>query len=148
MIKNMTRLLVNVLLTASIAVALVSAACGAELVIIANPDISGATVDAKGLQHIYLGKQTRWENDEVIVPVMLKAGPVHEAFVESYLDRSTHRFVTYWRQMIFTGKGVPPRSFVSEEELVNFVAETPGSVGYVSVGLDLTGVKVLSVESD
>jgi ABC-type phosphate transport system substrate-binding protein len=120
----------------------------AELVIIANSAQSGPNLEAKDLERIYMGKLSRWDNDEAIVPVMLKGGPVHEAFVKSYLDRSPHRFVTYWRQMIFTGKGTPPRSFASEEELIAFVAATPGSVGYasaVTVGQD---VKIMAISQD
>ena len=150
--KNMMRLpvrpfLVGVLLLVSAVLAPLGVRA-AELVIIANPDQSGPNLPAKDLQRIYMGKLSRWDNDEAIVPVMLKGGPVHEAFVESYLDRSPHRFVTYWRQMIFTGKGTPPRSFASEEELIAFVAATPGSVGYVSAVTGGQDVKILSISRD
>ncbi len=148
MMKNMMLRLPMRFLTVLILLVCAGAATGEELVIIANPDLPGSSLDAKGLQRIYMGKQTRWSNDEAIVPVMLKAGPVHEAFVEAYLDRSPHRFVTYWRQMIFTGKGTPPRSFASEEELVAFVAATPGSVGYASATTDMQSVKILPVSPD
>jgi ABC-type phosphate transport system substrate-binding protein len=117
----------------------------AELVIIGNPGLREPKIDTKGLQRIYLGKLTRWADDQAIVPVMLKSGPVHDEFVESYLDRSLHRFVTYWRQMVFTGKGMPPRSFADEKELVAFVAATPGAVGYASSKADTKAVKVLTV---
>ncbi len=120
----------------------------AELVIIGNPDLPGPRLDAKDLERIYLGKQTRWENDEAIIPVMLKKGPVHDAFVEDFLGRSVHRFVTYWRQMVFTGKGIPPRGFANEQELVTFVAETPGALGYISAETAVAGVKVLLVNRD
>ncbi len=136
------------LLVVLILLAFATTGLGAELVIIANSDIPEPAIDANGLQRIYMGKQTRWINDEAIVPVMLKSGPVHEAFVESYLDRSPHRFVTYWRQMIFTGKGTPPRSFASEKELIAYVAETPGSVGYASASADIQGVKIMSLVED
>ncbi|MFT5315859.1 MAG: ABC-type phosphate transport system substrate-binding protein [Candidatus Krumholzibacteriia bacterium] len=150
--KHMMRLpvrplLVGVLLLVSAMLAPLGARA-AELVIIANPAQSGLDLQAKDLERIYMGKMSRWDNDEAIVPVMLKGGPVHEAFVESYLDRSPHRFVTYWRQMIFTGKGTPPKSFASEEELIAFVAATPGSVGYASAVTGGQDVKVLSISQD
>ena len=78
--------------------------------------------------------------------VMPKDGTVHDRFIEDYLDRSVQRFATYWRQMVFTGKGVPPRSFASEADLVSFVASTPGTVGFASASVDTSGVKVLPVE--
>lgn len=117
----------------------------AELVVIGNPGLAETHIAAKKLQRIYLGKLTRWTDDQAIVPVMLKAGPEHEEFVSSYLDRSLHRFVTYWRQMVFTGKGMPPRSFANEKELVAFVAATPGAVGYASHKADVQAVKVMTV---
>jgi ABC-type phosphate transport system substrate-binding protein len=116
------------------------------LVVIANPGISLESIESKDLQRIYLGKKTMWEDGTSIVTVMTKNGSVHDRFIEDFLDRSVQRFATYWRQMVFTGKGVPPRSFVQEADLVSFVASTPGSLGFASVGADMSGVKVITVE--
>jgi len=122
----------------------VQAASG-EIVVIANPDVTLDDIAPKFLERIYLGKRTRWDDDRTIVPVMLKAGPTHEEFVETYLERSVHRFVTYWRQLVFTGKGVPPKSFGDEQALVAYVAGTAGAIGYVSEGNVAAGVKILRV---
>jgi len=117
-----------------------------DLVIIANPDLADSAIEQRELQRIYLGKKTRWEDNTSIVPVMLKSGPLHDEFIEGYIDRSVQRFVTYWRQMVFTGKGMPPKSFASESDLVDFVARTPGSVGYVSTSVNVSSVKKLELE--
>ncbi len=122
------------------------AAANDDLVIIANPNLADNSIGQRDLQRIYLGKQTLWKDDTSIVPVMLKSGPLHDEFIEGYIDRSVPRFVTYWRQMVFTGKGVPPKSFASESELVDFVARTPGSVGYVSSATNVSSVKKLGLE--
>ena len=114
--------------------------------IIANPGISSNSIDYKDLQRIYLGKKTQWKDDISIVPVMLKSGPLHDGFIEDFLDRSVQRFATYWRQMVFTGKGVPPRSFEDESELVDFVARTPGSLGFASTSADVGDVKILTLD--
>jgi ABC-type phosphate transport system substrate-binding protein len=118
----------------------------ADLVIIAHPGVQEETIDGKDLQRIYLGKQTLWRDDTTIVPVMLKSGDLQEEFIEEYVDRSVQRFVTYWRQMVFTGKGVPPKGFRSEAELIAFVARTPGAVGFTSPGTESSGTKVLRLE--
>ena len=122
------------------------AAANDDLVIIANPDLADSAIEQRELQRIYLGKKTRWEDNTSIVPVMLKSGPLHDEFIEGYIDRSVQRFVTYWRQMVFTGKGMPPKSFASESDLVDFVARTPGSVGYVSSSANVSNVKKLELE--
>jgi ABC-type phosphate transport system substrate-binding protein len=118
----------------------------ADLVIIANPGVAETALDTRDLQRIYLGKQTQWQDDSSIVPVMLKSGPLNDQFIENYIDRSVQRFVTYWRQMVFTGKGIPPKSFVQESDLVEYVASTPGSVGFASADTKVSGVKVLSLD--
>jgi hypothetical protein len=48
--------------------------------------------------------------------------------------------------MVFTGKGIPPKSFASETDLVDFVASTPGSVGFVSSSANVSSVKKLELE--
>ncbi|MEN8006297.1 MAG: hypothetical protein ABFS42_04745 [Candidatus Krumholzibacteriota bacterium] len=121
-------------------------AAGDDLVIIANSGLYEDAIGQKDLQRIFLGKKTRWDDKSSIVPVMLKSGPLHDRFIEGYLERSVQRFVTYWRQMVFTGKGVPPRNFVSETALVDFVAATPGSVGFVSAATNVSGVKILALD--
>ena len=123
-----------------------AAAANDDLVIIANPELSGNSIKQRDLQRIYLGKQTQWKDDTSIVPVMLKSGPLYDEFIEGYLDRSVQRFVTYWRQMVFTGKGIPPKSFASESDLVDFVARTPGAVGFASTSSVTTEVRVIPVD--
>ena len=117
-----------------------------EVVVVANPDLAEDVIARKDLQRIYLGKRTTWSDRTSIVPVMLKSGPLHEEFVEDLVGRSEHRFATYWRQMVFTGKGIPPKSFADEDEIISFVKATPGAVGYVSPSTDATGVKILTVD--
>lgn len=141
---NVCRLAAALLLMVVASVSSVGAA--PDLVIIAHPGIAESALESKELQRIYLGKQTQWRDDTSIVPVMLKSGPLHDEFIENYIDRSVQRFVTYWRQMVFTGKGVPPRSFAQESELVEYVASTPGSVGFASAAAKVSGVKVLSLD--
>lgn len=117
----------------------------AAVVLIAHADNSEGVVDHEEVKRIYLGKKTHWNDDTPIVPVILKKGEIHEDFLDEYLDRTSHRFVSYWRQMVFTGKGVPPKSFASEADLIAFVAATPGAVGYVSDTKPLTGVLTLTI---
>lgn len=42
------------------------------------------------------------------------------------------RIQSYWAQMKFTGRKSPPPEFKSEEQLLEFLQNNPGSVGYVS----------------
>lgn len=137
----MTRLL-NLLLFFCL---LAAGSATAGVVLIGNAENTQMVVDDKEIVRIYLGKRTHWNDDTPIIPAMLKNGKTHEEFLDTYLDRTIHRFVSYWRQMVFTGKGMPPKSFANEAALIDFVAATPGAVGYISEAKLVPGVQVLSV---
>ena len=139
----MTRIILIAVLTVLLG-GVVSVQAG--VVVVVYPDVPVETVGDQTLERIFLGKKTRWNDDLDVVPVMLKDGPVHDEFVEEHLDRSVSRFVTYWKQALFTGRGVPPRSFATEDELIFFVSRTPGAVGYVSDGTPVDGVRIIAVE--
>ncbi len=118
----------------------------ADVLVVAHPDVPATELDEQTLQRIYLGKKTRWGGGLDVVPVMLKGGLAHQEFVEGVLDRTVARFVTFWKQALFTGRGVPPRSFATEKELLFYVSQTPGAVGYVSADTATPGVKVNVVD--
>ena len=125
---------------------LTSSSFGEDVVVVVNDDVPNTSLDAESLQRIYLGKKTRWIGGKKIVPVMLKSGNVHEAFVEEFLNKAVSQFNTYWKQAVFTGKGIPPKTFENESDLLEYVVETPGAIGYLSARTKRQGVKVITIE--
>ncbi len=103
-----------------------------SVVIIANKDVEEDSFNHQTLLRIYHGKKKQWSNNNKIVPVMLKSGLIRDRFIEDILKETDHKFITFWKQMVFTGRGIPPKSFINEKEIVNFVAQTPGAIGYIS----------------
>jgi ABC-type phosphate transport system substrate-binding protein len=47
--------------------------------------------------------------------------------------------------MVFTGKGQKPKAFKTDEELIQFVSETSGAIGYVSADVTIKNVKTITV---
>jgi ABC-type phosphate transport system substrate-binding protein len=139
-------LLFAIAITAALTPGASSAAKPAErIVVVANESVRVDTLEVVELQRIYLSKRTRWPDDTRIVATMLKDGPVHRSFVEDILDRGLSKFATYWKQIVFTGQGVPPKSFGSEEELLDYVARTPGAIGYISTRPRAEGVHIVAL---
>jgi ABC-type phosphate transport system substrate-binding protein len=118
----------------------------AEQIVIVNKGVSESVMDASTLQRIYLGRKTTWSNGETIVPVTLHKGPVHREFIENVLNKTTTQFTLYWKQMIFTGKGLPPKSFESEADVVDFVSGVSGGIGYIDSATTHDGVKVVQMK--
>jgi len=112
----------------------VSGAIGwsAEIFVLANKGVPDKELQRESVERIYLGKKSQWSDGTRIVPVVLKSGSTHTAFVKKFLDRDASQFSTYWKQAVFTGRGMPPKSFETEAELIEFVSNTPGAIGYAS----------------
>ena len=75
------------------------------------------------LRAIFTGEKTKFSDGSHAVPVTLKGGPAHEVFLRNRAQR---------RKAVFTGQGAIPRGFDFESALIEYVAATPGAVGYVS----------------
>ncbi len=116
-----------------------------EIVIVhaENPTISESK---KNLKKMLLGKTKKWDNGTKIVLATLSTGATHDKFIKTYAGKTTKQFTNYWRKMVFSGKGKMPKSFNSEKELVAFVSEHKGAVGYIDSATDLSGVKTISIE--
>jgi len=57
----------------------------------------------------------------------------------------TAAFRASWRSLVFSGQATMPKSLDSEAAVVEFVAHTPGAIGYVNKTTAHEGVKVLVV---
>jgi ABC-type phosphate transport system substrate-binding protein len=123
------------------------AARGAEgFRIIVNPDNPIDSIDRRFLTDVYFKKTTRWSNDEAIRPVDLSAGSsIRRTFSDDVLKRSVSAVKSYWQQMVFSGRGVPPPELDSDGEVVKFVLKNRGAVGYVSGSADVAGAKIVPV---
>jgi hypothetical protein len=95
---------------------------------------------------VFLKKVSRWPNGEPIRPVDLALGSaVREVFSQNVLRRSAAAVRSYWQQRIFTGRGVPPPEVASDADVLRYVREHAGGIGYVSMAADPAAVKVLQI---
>jgi ABC-type phosphate transport system substrate-binding protein len=117
-----------------------------KVVVIANKSLPDSSLSKNDLKQIALGDKTTVSGNEKVTFVTLEQGAVHEEFLKMIVEKSSFQFSNYWKQMIFTGKGKPPRSFKTEAELVSFVSTTKGAIGYVSAGADMSSVKVINIQ--
>lgn len=117
----------------------------ADVIIIANDDGASGPLDRELIKKIFLGKKTQWDDGNRVFPAILKNDRIHREFLKSVVMKSPVQYRTFWKQAIFTGTGTPPKSFASEEELVDYVAGTKGAIGYIDAATPHEGVKVLSI---
>ncbi len=70
---------------------------------------------------------------------------MRQAFSRRVHERSVITIEVYWKRMVFSGRTLPPKILASDAEILDFVRDTPGAVGYVAADADTRGVKTLAV---
>jgi hypothetical protein len=114
--------------------------------IVAHPSTPGTQLSRDFLTNAFLKNITRWPDDQPIRPVDHKVdGAVRKSFSEAILRRSVAAVKAYWQQRIFSGRGVPPPAFDSDDAVVEYVTSHPGAVGYVSGTAAVGSAKVMTV---
>lgn len=116
----------------------------AQVLIIANNSVSQESLKKEEVQNIFLGKMAKW-SDNTSIYFVTSENETHEDFLKTYINRSSSQFKNYWRQMVFTGKGQKPKAFDTDEEIIQFVSETSGAIGYVGTKAALKNVKTITV---
>ncbi len=115
-----------------------------DIKIIANSSVAADSISVRELKSVFLGEKNRMGGAH-IEPVLEKSGPAHEVFLQRYLGQSDFELQTHYRSLVVTGQGAMPKELSSDADVVNYVSQTRGAIGYVSAETDAPGVKVLSV---
>ena len=116
-----------------------------EETLVVNPSVTAKGLSDDVLKDIYLGKTSIWDDGTKITVVILKDGPSHDALMHR-LNKSSQQFLSSWKKLVFTGKGAMPEIVANDQALVDFVAKTPGAIGYVDKDKVKEGVKALPIQ--
>jgi len=118
----------------------------ANIVLVANNDVSVSSLAKKDVKAIFLGKKKKWDDGKKAVIVIQKKGDVHKKFVRTAVGKSVSQYKTYWKKIVFTGKGKQPKTVKSDSDVLAYVARTSGAVGYISDATSAEGVKTISIK--
>ena len=100
--------------------------------VIVHPQVKGNQIPRAALSSIFLKQAPKWGDGSAVLPVDQSVrSPVRSMFSADVLQQGIVEVQVYWQRRIATGQ-VPPPVKTSDEEIVAFVASTPGAIGYVS----------------
>lgn len=119
---------------------------GYKLVVHAANPVTALSRD--NITQIFLRKTTSWPNGQPIAPVDQRSdAPSRQSFSMGVLRRKTHEVASYWNQMIFSGRAMPPPTKASDEEVLAYVRANPNAIGYIGGETPIgEGVKVVRVQ--
>jgi hypothetical protein len=123
-----------------------TSAYGADFKVIANQSVGASSVSADELKGVFLATKTSLSDGSHVEPVFEKGGPAHEAFLKECVGKTDGALQTYYRSLVFTGKGFMPKMLGSDAEVAGYVAKTKGAIGYVSAGASAGDAKTLEVK--
>lgn len=100
-------------------------------------------IDVPTVQRLYTGRAIEVAG-LLATMVNLRGGhPVRDRFLAAYLQTDEERYRAYWTVRRHVGKGAPPREVDTPAAVLDYVAATPGALGYVSAGDLRAGTNVI-----
>lgn len=104
-----------------------------ELRVIVHPSNPVRTLSTAEVSRFFLEENGLWPNGTPAVPIdQTPESPVRAVFSIEVLGRDVASVRAHWRRLIFQGKGVPPPTRASDQEIVKFVSANRSAIGYVS----------------
>lgn len=121
---------------------LASAYAHAEVVVIVHPS-NANTISDEDIKSLFLGKRKAFPNGDEAVPLnLLVDSDARNQFNVNALGKSESQLKAYWSQLLFTGKGVPPRE-LAITDAISEVASNVKAIAYVDAAQVNSSVKVI-----
>ena len=118
----------------------------ASVRIVVNPHVKGTQIPRATVTSIFLKQAPRWTDGVPIAPVDQSVkSPIRNTFSINILQQQLMDVQIYWQRKMAAGVAPPPVK-TSDEDVIAFVAATPGAIGYISTSTALPDtVKAIEV---
>jgi ABC-type phosphate transport system substrate-binding protein len=117
-----------------------------EVAVIVNSSVKATSASIDDIRGVFNGDKSNLGDGSHVSPATLKGGAVHDAFLKQYVGKSDSAFRAAWRSLVFSGQGAMPKTLDSESAMVEYIASTPGTIGYVSKETEHSKVKTLVIK--
>jgi ABC-type phosphate transport system substrate-binding protein len=116
----------------------------ADVAVIVNPKSGITSLTQDEISRIFLGKTKTFPNGAPVVSVNQNEGSaVRDKFTKDVCNKTASQYKAYWSQLIFTGKGRPPRNGGGNAAVKALVAANSSMIGYVDTSVVDATVKVI-----
>jgi len=138
---KMRKLLTMLIILSSFSYTAVSLA---EVAVIMHPSSGVASMTSEEVSRIFLGKTNSFPDGVQAIPINQNEGsPVRDKFNEVVCKKNRSQYRAFWSQLVFTGKGTPPKDAGKDAEIKELIAANPNMIGYVNASAVDSSVKVV-----
>ncbi|WP_192036232.1 hypothetical protein [Halomonas sp. YLGW01] len=103
-----------------------------DIVMIANNGVGTASVNRDTARAMFAMRQRTWPDGQALsVFVLPNDHPAHERFAKHSLSVYPHQLQLSWDRVVFSGTGQAPINVRTQSEMLERIATTPGSLGYL-----------------
>jgi hypothetical protein len=105
-------------------------------------------LDDETVLRLYTGKLIEIHGMSVI-PVNAKPGlPLRQHFLKAFMNQDEEQYSAYWIVRRHIGKGNPPRELATSGDIIRYVENTPGAIGYIDEADLVPGLNILARKKD
>ena len=111
------------------------------VVVIGNTNVK--KVDAAAILRLYMGRSSEIDGVAISAVNAPVGSSIRKRFLSSCLKQDEDRYTAHWTVRKYVGKGTSPQELPRSAEVLNFVAATPGAIGYLDESEIGPGVNIL-----
>jgi ABC-type phosphate transport system substrate-binding protein len=101
--------------------------------VVVNKSVSTSGYSKADIRAIFTMQKRRWSNNRQIkVYTLPDSNPLHKDFVKNNLNMLIYHVRKVWDRMTYSGTGAAPIELESEQEMIDKIATTPDSIGYIN----------------
>ncbi len=102
----------------------------AELAIIVHINNKVASLTAKEVQDIFLGRSRTFPHGKFALPID-QSSSLRAEFYQKLTGRPVEQINAYWARIMFTGQASPPQQLPDDKAVLQTVRENEGAIGYI-----------------
>ncbi|MBN2693517.1 hypothetical protein JXR93_02545 [bacterium] len=120
---------------------------GGDYKIIINIENKVESLSKAEISQLFMKKTGKWDSGDKVNPVdQGESSSVRGAFSKDIHGKSTEAIKKIWMEQMYSGRSNPPIIKNSDREVIEYVKNKVGAIGYVSSSAPIDGVKELKVK--
>jgi ABC-type phosphate transport system substrate-binding protein len=102
--------------------------------LVLHHEIKLQTINRKTLRNLFTLKRSVWPNGIAVQIVVLESSSLeHKQFILENLGLFSYQVERIWKRQVFSGSVKSTIKVKNYDEMLDVIAKTPGSVGYINV---------------